>query len=77
MHCPLQINVNIPQLIVMNAIFPRFADIKAAIIVGGMSQQKQSRMLKRQPEIVIATPGRLWELIREGHPHLLTLRHLK
>ena len=61
----------------MNAIFSRFADIKAAIIVGGMSQQKQSRMLKRQPEIVIATPGRLWELIREGHPHLLTLRHLK
>ncbi|CAL8290768.1 unnamed protein product [Gadus morhua 'NCC'] len=55
----------------------QFTDIKAAIIVGGMSQQKQSRMLKRQPEIVIATPGRLWELIREGHPHLLTLRHLK
>ncbi|CAL8286726.1 unnamed protein product [Lota lota] len=55
----------------------KFTDIKTAIIVGGMSQQKQSRMLKRQPEIVIATPGRLWELIREGHPHLLSLRHLK
>ncbi|KAJ3613794.1 hypothetical protein NHX12_020040 [Muraenolepis orangiensis] len=55
----------------------QFTDIKTAIIVGGMSQQKQSRMLRRQPEIVIATPGRLWELIREEHPHLLTLRHLK
>ncbi|CAL8272775.1 unnamed protein product [Merluccius merluccius] len=55
----------------------KFTDIKTALIVGGMSQQKQSRMLKRQPEIIIATPGRLWELIREGHPHLLSLRHLK
>ncbi|KAM6917991.1 ATP-dependent RNA helicase DDX24 [Lycodopsis pacificus] len=55
----------------------KFTDIKTAILVGGMAQQKQRRMLKRRPEIVIATPGRLWDLIQEGHPHLQNLRRLR
>ncbi|KAM4543240.1 ATP-dependent RNA helicase DDX24 [Odontesthes bonariensis] len=54
-----------------------FTDIKTAIVVGGMSKEKQWKMLKRRPEIVIATPGRLWDLIKEQHPHLLNLRQLK
>ncbi|XP_017270147.1 ATP-dependent RNA helicase DDX24 [Kryptolebias marmoratus] len=55
----------------------KFTDIKTAIVVGGMAQPKQRRMLNRRPEIVIATPGRLWDLINERHPHLLNLRQLK
>lgn len=42
-----------------------------------MSQEKQRKMLKRSPEIVIATPGRLWDLIKEKHPHLLNLRQIR
>ena len=30
-----------------------------------MAPQKQQRLLKQHPEIVVATPGRLWELISE------------
>lgn len=55
----------------------KFTGIKTAILVGGMSAQKQQRMLNRQPEIVIATPGRLWELVKEKHPHLSNLRQLR
>ncbi|XP_024423747.2 ATP-dependent RNA helicase DDX24 [Desmodus rotundus] len=55
----------------------RFTGIKTAILVGGMSTQKQQRMLNRQPEIVVATPGRLWELVKEKHPHLSNLRQLR
>ncbi|KAE8289889.1 ATP-dependent RNA helicase DDX24 [Larimichthys crocea] len=55
----------------------KFTDIKTAIVVGGMAQQKQRRMLKRRPEIIIATPGRLWDLIKERHPHLQNLRQLR
>ncbi|XP_026976235.1 ATP-dependent RNA helicase DDX24 isoform X2 [Sagmatias obliquidens] len=55
----------------------KFTSIKTAILVGGMSTQKQQRMLNRQPEIVIATPGRLWELVKEKHPHLSNLRQLR
>nr|XP_033809235.1 ATP-dependent RNA helicase DDX24 [Geotrypetes seraphini] len=55
----------------------KFTGIKTAIVVGGMAPQKQQRILNRRPEIVIATPGRLWELIREKHPHLCNLRQLR
>ncbi|XP_015350583.1 ATP-dependent RNA helicase DDX24 [Marmota marmota marmota] len=55
----------------------KFTGIKTAILVGGMSTQKQQRMLNRHPEIVVATPGRLWELVKERHPHLSNLRQLR
>nr|XP_020670076.1 ATP-dependent RNA helicase DDX24 isoform X1 [Pogona vitticeps]XP_020670077.1 ATP-dependent RNA helicase DDX24 isoform X1 [Pogona vitticeps]XP_020670078.1 ATP-dependent RNA helicase DDX24 isoform X1 [Pogona vitticeps]XP_020670079.1 ATP-dependent RNA helicase DDX24 isoform X1 [Pogona vitticeps]XP_020670080.1 ATP-dependent RNA helicase DDX24 isoform X1 [Pogona vitticeps]XP_020670081.1 ATP-dependent RNA helicase DDX24 isoform X2 [Pogona vitticeps] len=55
----------------------KFTRIKTAILVGGMAPQKQQRILKRKPEIIIATPGRLWELIQEKHPHLSNLRQLR
>ncbi|XP_077588002.1 ATP-dependent RNA helicase DDX24 [Stigmatopora nigra] len=55
----------------------KLTDIKTAIVVGGMAPQKQRRMLNYRPEIIIATPGRMWDLIREKHPHLVNLKHLK
>ncbi|XP_029315925.1 ATP-dependent RNA helicase DDX24 [Cottoperca gobio] len=55
----------------------KFTNIKTAIVVGGMAQQKQRRILNHRPEIVVATPGRLWDLIQERHPHLVNLRLLK
>ncbi|XP_074640652.1 ATP-dependent RNA helicase DDX24-like [Tubulanus polymorphus] len=48
----------------------KYTGIKVAVILGGMAPQKQLRILKRRPEIVVATPGRLWELIQEEEPHL-------
>ncbi|XP_048393495.1 ATP-dependent RNA helicase DDX24 [Stegostoma tigrinum] len=55
----------------------KFTGIKTATIVGGMATQKQERVLNCRPEIVIATPGRLWELIKERHPHLCHLKQLR
>ncbi|XP_069772286.1 ATP-dependent RNA helicase DDX24 isoform X1 [Narcine bancroftii] len=55
----------------------KFTGIKTAAIVGGMATQKQERILNCRPEIVIATPGRLWELIKERHPHLCHLKQLR
>ncbi len=34
-------------------------------MVGGVSAEKQQRLLKKKPEIVVGTPGRLWELFME------------
>jgi len=48
----------------------KYTDIKVAPIFGGLSVVKQRRVLKQFPEIVIATPGRLWELVEEGEEHL-------
>ena len=34
-----------------------YTDIQIAAIVGGMAKQKQERILKKQPEIIVATRG--------------------
>jgi len=39
----------------------QFSPVKVAPIVGGISIEKQERFLRRQPHIIVATPGRLWE----------------
>ncbi|CAE7294390.1 DDX24 [Symbiodinium sp. KB8] len=49
--------------------------LRCVAVVGGLSQHKHSRMLKRRPDIVVATPGRLWDMVRSGkHAHLSSLR---
>jgi ATP-dependent RNA helicase DDX24/MAK5 len=45
-------------------------------IVGGISPPKQARLLTRRPAVVVATPGRLWELMRAAEPHVSDLRGL-
>lgn len=58
----------------INAVTPvdHQDQIKTCAIVGGMSIQKQQRLLSYKPAIVIATPGRLWELMNDVmDPYLL------
>lgn len=54
----------------------KYTGIQVAAIFGGLAQVKQERVLRKCPEIVVATPGRLWELIREGNEHLNKLRDI-
>lgn len=46
-------------------------------IIGGLTIEKQLRLLKRRPDIVIGTPGRLWEIIEEESSEHLNERTLK
>lgn len=46
-------------------------------IVGGISAQKQERLLGKKPQVIVATPGRLWDLMREGHTHVSNLGGLQ
>jgi len=55
----------------------KYTDVSVAAIVGGLSSEKQERILKKGPEIVVATPGRLWELIQRNEPHLMQLNKVK
>ncbi|GBP67429.1 ATP-dependent RNA helicase DDX24 [Eumeta japonica] len=55
----------------------KYTGIKIATLVGGMAHVKQERILSRGPEIVVATPGRLWELIQQGQKHLQQLENIK
>lgn len=51
--------------------------VQVVPIVGGMSSAKQERLLKGKPEIVVGTPGRLWELMSAGETHLVEVCNAK
>ena len=44
----------------------RYSAVSVVTLTGGLSREKQLRLLSASPEVVVATPGRLWELIGEG-----------
>ncbi|RIA98835.1 P-loop containing nucleoside triphosphate hydrolase protein [Glomus cerebriforme] len=53
------------------------SSIKIMTIVGGMAAQKQQRLLSKHPNVIVATPGRLWELFSENDAYLNSLRRIK
>ncbi|HOI84643.1 MAG TPA: DEAD/DEAH box helicase [Acholeplasmataceae bacterium] len=54
--------------------YSREMSIKIEVIYGGVSQKNQEVALKKGLDVLIATPGRLLDLINQG---LLTLSHVK
>ncbi len=46
-------------------------------MVGGLSMQKQTRLLESRPEIIVATPGRLWDMIKLHHEHLSAIHTIR
>nr|KYP77042.1 DEAD-box ATP-dependent RNA helicase 13 [Cajanus cajan] len=54
----------------------KYINIRVTPIVGGILAEKQERLLKAKPEIVVGTPGRLWELMSAGEKHLVELHSL-
>jgi ATP-dependent RNA helicase DDX24/MAK5 len=39
-------------------------NMRIGCLTGGLAVAKQTRVLQQQPPILVATPGRLWELVR-------------
>lgn len=58
-------------------IVSKYTGVKVVVIVGGLAEQKQERLLSTKPEVVIATVGRLWEMVQNGDPHLSTLSQIR
>ncbi|WP_298732991.1 DEAD/DEAH box helicase [uncultured Chitinophaga sp.] len=56
------------------AAYGKFMDLKHLVIFGGVSQGPQTEALKRGVDILVATPGRLLDLISQG---FISLLHLK
>ncbi|MFN0195279.1 MAG: DEAD/DEAH box helicase [Planctomycetaceae bacterium] len=50
--------------------YGRHLKFRQVVIYGGVSQQSQVRMLNRGVHIVVATPGRLLDLMEQGHVEL-------
>lgn len=58
------------------SVYGKHTGIKHTVIFGGVSQKKQELSLKNGAEIVIATPGRLLDLLRQRIMRLDDIRYL-
>ena len=56
------------------AAYGKYTGLKHAVIFGGVSQLHQTNQLQRGVDILIATPGRLLDLMSQGY---IGLQHLK
>ena len=56
------------------AAYGKFTGLTHTVIFGGVSQLNQTNILRRGVDILVATPGRLLDLISQG---FIDLRHLK
>jgi len=54
--------------------YGKYTNLKYCVIFGGVSQKPQEEILKRGVDILVATPGRLNDLINQK---LIDLRHIK
>ncbi len=52
----------------------KFTPIKVSAVFGGQHVATQARQLDKGPEIIVATPGRLMDMVQRGHIHLNNVR---
>lgn len=46
-------------------LFGRSHHLRAAVFIGGVKMGPQIQAIKKHPDIIIATPGRLWDLVEQ------------
>ncbi|KIM46998.1 hypothetical protein M413DRAFT_23303 [Hebeloma cylindrosporum] len=51
--------------------------VSIAAIVGGMSAQKQRRIIDRGVDVMVATPGRLWDILEDDDQLAQEIRNLR
>lgn len=56
-------------------LYGRQLALRQAVIFGGVSQNTQTKNLRRGVDIIIATPGRLLDLMEQGHVVLDEIEH--
>ncbi len=57
-------------------LFARGLNLKAAVLVGGEWTGEQERQLRKRPDLIIATPGRLLDLFERGKLLMLDVKTL-
>lgn len=50
--------------------YGQYLDLQTGVIFGGVTPKRHIKVLKREPDILVATPGRLLDLIEQGHVDL-------
>ena len=55
-------------------IYGKYTNVNNTVIFGGVKQRSQTNILKRGVDILVATPGRLLDLIEQGYISLQDIR---
>ncbi len=55
--------------------YGRHTDVRNTVIFGGVKQGQQTNALQRSPEVLIATPGRLLDLMNQGYISLKDIEY--
>ena len=55
--------------------YGKYTGIKNTVIFGGVKQRPQEDALRKAPEVLIATPGRLLDLMNQGLVHLRDIKY--
>ena len=55
--------------------YGRFLNLKHQVIFGGVPQHNQVQAIRRGVDIIVATPGRLIDLVNQGHISLRQIRY--
>lgn len=56
--------------------YSKYISVKHLVIYGGVSQVQQVAKLNKGIDILVATPGRLLDLVNQGHINLSAVQHL-
>lgn len=56
-------------------IYSKNLNLKTLVVYGGVSQHPQTKRLRQGVDILVATPGRLLDLIKQKHIHLDQVKH--
>ena len=56
--------------------FSRFTDLRSVVVFGGVGYGRQIEALKRGVDVIVATPGRLLDQMRQGHCRLDRIQFL-
>jgi ATP-dependent RNA helicase RhlE len=54
--------------------YSKFSNLRTAVIFGGVGFEGQKSQLRRRPDVVVATPGRLVDLYEQGALNLSTVK---
>ena len=55
--------------------YGRYLGLTHAVVYGGVSQRPQELALRSEPDFLVATPGRLIDLMQQGHVRLDGIEH--
>ncbi len=51
-------------------VYGKHLKLRTVLVFGGVNQNKQVREMQRGAHVLVATPGRLLDLMQQGHIHL-------